>query len=99
MLDLSDGLAMDLRRLGEASGVGAVLDEVPVAPGATFDEAIAGGDDYELLIAVPDPDRLEEGFRSAGLPPPVLIGTCTSERGDYRLGAGELPPGGWDHRW
>ena len=99
MLDLSDGLAMDLRRLGEASGVGAVLDEVPMAPGATFDEAIAGGDDYELLIAVPDPDRLEEGFRSVGLPPPLLIGTCTSERGDYRLGAGELPPGGWDHRW
>lgn len=99
MIDLSDGLAMDLRRLGDASGVGVVLDEVPIAPGATRAEAILGGDDYELLIATPDADRLQEGFRSAGVAPALPIGICTDRVGEYRLGDQELPTGGWDHQW
>lgn len=99
MIDLSDGLAMDLRRLGDASGVGVALDDVPIAPGATLAEAILGGDDYELLIAVPDGERLQEAFRSAGLAPALPIGVCTGVLGEYRLGDGDLPPGGWDHQW
>jgi thiamine-monophosphate kinase len=35
MIDLSDGLVVDVARLADASGVGIVLDDVPVAPGAT----------------------------------------------------------------
>jgi thiamine-monophosphate kinase len=65
MMDLSDGLARDLSRLCEASGVGArvVLEAVPVAgalrSGADLlevdprDLAIAGGEDYELLATMP----------------------------------------------
>lgn len=99
MMDLSDGLAMDLRRLAVASGVGVILDNIPVALGATEDEAVCGGDDYELLIATPDPERLMADFLSAGLERPVSIGHCTDLQGDYRLGSDELPAGGWEHQW
>jgi thiamine-monophosphate kinase len=67
MMDISDGLAADLPKLLRASGVGAVIyaAQVPVHPAAAhwaqahgLDPvafAIAGGEDYELLIAAPPP--------------------------------------------
>lgn len=99
MMDLSDGLAIDARRLAVASGVGLLLSEIPVAKGATFEEAIGGGDDYELLIAAGDPERLVVEFRAAGLQEPLQIGACTEHLGDYRIGSEELPTGGWEHQW
>ncbi len=76
MIDVSDGLALDLHRLADASGVGFALDEVPVADGATLDEALGGGEDYELLLAV-GPDEviaLGQAFAAAGLTPPLQAG-------------------------
>jgi thiamine-monophosphate kinase len=55
MIDVSDGLGLDLDRLCRASDVGVVLDEVPIALGATLEDALGGGEDYELLFAAPDP--------------------------------------------
>ncbi len=79
MMDLSDGLGLDLHRLADASGVGFALDDVPVAEGATLEEAISGGEDYELLIATDDVARLRESFASRGLREPIEIGRVVAD--------------------
>ena len=67
-MDISDGLAADLAHMCEASGCGAQIEAVsvplsdPVAEllaesPALIGSALTGGDDYELLLAVP-PDRV-----------------------------------------
>jgi len=55
MIDISDGIATDVRRLARACGTGALieLERLPLGPGATVEQAAAGGEDYELLAAVP----------------------------------------------
>jgi len=55
MIDLSDGLATDARHVAERSGVRLVvrLEAVPTAPGVSPEQAVTGGDDYELLVTVP----------------------------------------------
>ena len=84
-MDLSDGLADAVRQVAEASGTGAVLDAaaLPIAPGAVAwatahpdqgsaaARALAGGEDYELLFAVPPRRRsrlLNAARRCANLP-------------------------------
>jgi thiamine-monophosphate kinase len=54
MMDLSDGLGTDLPRLARASRVGFEVDEsaLPVNRGCTIRQAIADGEDYELLFAI-----------------------------------------------
>lgn len=57
MMDVSDGLLLDARRMAEASGVavGIALDAVPVPPELARDKlrAVTWGDDYQLLFALP----------------------------------------------
>jgi thiamine-monophosphate kinase len=64
MMDLSDGLSSDLRRLCEASKVGAVIESklLPTVGVTKLERkrgvdplqlALHGGDDYELLFTVP----------------------------------------------
>src|SRR5207244_10353789 len=55
MIDVSDGLGLDLRRLCTESGVGARvwIDAIPRGPRATLEEALGGGEDYELLATLP----------------------------------------------
>jgi thiamine-monophosphate kinase len=51
-IDLSDGLSTDLAHICERSHLAAVIDteSVPIAAGATLDQALHGGEDYELLF-------------------------------------------------
>jgi len=104
MIDVSDGLSSDLRHLAEASGVGVVLDRVPVAIGVSrvSDDpeamALGGGEDYELLFTAPDPERIETVFAERGLGTPLRIGRCTAEVSERRLRDGDLPVLGWEHR-
>jgi thiamine-monophosphate kinase len=67
MMDLSDGLGADLPRLARASKTGfdIELENLPLTRGATIDNAISDGEDYELLFAVSPRDRnsLEREWR------------------------------------
>ena len=88
MIDVSDGLALDLHRLADASGVGFELASIPIAPAATLDEALGGGEDYELIVAVDVPcsEQLAAAFSAAGLRAPVAFGTVTAESSTRTLG-------------
>jgi thiamine-monophosphate kinase len=100
MIDVSDGLALDLHRLADASGVGFHLDEVPVAAGATLDEALGGGEDYELVFAVDSAElpALQQRFEAEGLRVPLRIGTVVADEEVRVLGDQELERMGWQHR-
>ena len=52
MLDISDGLLLDARRLAESSKVDLLIDsaKVPLRDGAKLPEALSDGEDYELLF-------------------------------------------------
>lgn len=97
MMDLSDGLALDLHRLADASHVGFRLDHVPVAEGATEEEAISGGEDYELLITTAEPERLRETFAQRGLDEPLAIGVIALDPNARTLGDTTLERRGWQH--
>jgi thiamine-monophosphate kinase len=107
MLDLSDGLASDARRLAQASGVQIVLDAaaLPIAAGVRAVAAVlgadpvelaaTGGEDYELCACVPPGRR--EAAEAVGL----------TWVGEVRAGAPDVTwrgaaPGaerwrGWEH--
>ncbi|HET9691879.1 MAG TPA: thiamine-phosphate kinase [Acidimicrobiales bacterium] len=97
MIDVSDGLGADLGHLLDASGVGAELDDVPVRAGATLEEAVGGGDDYELLFAAPPDAGVAEAFAAAALPAPLPIGRVVAGRAAATLGGRPLPRAGWAH--
>lgn len=63
MLDLSDGLALDARRLAEASGVAVDLERSAIGSAA----ALAGGEDHALLATFPAGVALPGGFRRIGV--------------------------------
>ena len=86
-MDVSDGLAGDLTKLCAASGVSAAIDvqSIPLSEAAAalvargtvgIEALIAGGDDYEILCAIPE-DGVEAFARAAGLVgvPLTSIGT------------------------
>lgn len=86
-LDISDGLTQDLWHLCRASGCGANLESagIPVAQEATLDDALFGGDDYQLLLSSQRP-----------LPGAYRIGELTTEPG-LTLDGKALNAGGYDH--
>ncbi|NOY75254.1 MAG: thiamine-phosphate kinase [Kiritimatiellaeota bacterium] len=54
MIDVSDGLLLDAARIADMSGLDVEIDEsaVPIAAGATLEQALSEGEDYELLFSV-----------------------------------------------
>ena len=96
-MDLSDGLADGVSQMATASGTGAVVlsSKVPVHADATLEHALRGGEDYELLFAVPP--RRRRGFEKiAGrLTPVACIGELTKDP-SLRLDEGPLG-GGFAH--
>jgi thiamine-monophosphate kinase len=97
-IDVSDGLSTDLSHICEESGVGAVIEAeaVPVAKGATLEQALHGGEDYELLFtsAKPVPEKI------AGVKV-TLIGEMVRRKKMELVDAGgkkrPLEAKGWEH--
>ena len=54
VIDLSDGLATDARRLACASGIALMIElsALPLFPGASADVALRSGEEYELLFTL-----------------------------------------------
>lgn len=54
MIDISDGLASDLRHITEASDVGAAIyaENIPIAKDSSLNGALADGEDFELLFTM-----------------------------------------------
>ncbi len=109
LIDISDGLASEVHHLSEAGGVGARLfgAALPVAPetrqaadrfGDEVDVyALFGGEDYELLFALP-PDRLDALDETTF----TVVGEVTDQAGEVEIKTPEgdvmpLRPGGYDH--
>lgn len=95
LMDVSDGLSLDLSRMAEASHCGAtvVLDRVPLAPAAhefarqladgstALDHGLADGEDFELLVAAPP----EEAARILAEQP---LDARVTDIGEFTAGAG-----------
>lgn len=91
-IDLSDGLSLDLRRLCLASGVSAEIVEPPLYSGATLDQGLHGGEDYELLFTLPKGMAAPRGFDVSE------IGVIErGQPGRVRLAGHLLPARGYDH--
>jgi thiamine-monophosphate kinase len=95
-MDLSDGLALDLHRLCRESGVAAKLSgSVPIARGATLEDALRGGEDYELLFTAPPKSKIPPRL---GNLPVTELGEITKGRpGRITFGGDVLQPKGFDH--
>jgi thiamine-monophosphate kinase len=63
MLDISDGLALDARRIATASGAGIDLARDAIR----FPEALTGGEDHALLATFPPGTALPGRFRRIGM--------------------------------
>jgi thiamine-monophosphate kinase len=105
MIDVSDGLAIDLSRLCDASGVGVRLElaSIPVHPASAEGEALGGGEDYELIAAMPTAAAAAEAaaeLREVFGVPLTVIGAITAAGLDAVDASGESHPlerRGWDH--
>ncbi len=84
VMDLSDGLASDVRHIMEESRVGAALEleRIPVADGADLRTAACGGEDYKLLLSADAASvgALVDDFRARFGEPLVVVGAV--EPGD-----------------
>jgi thiamine-monophosphate kinase len=99
-MDLSDGLSLDLRRLCLASAVDAEITAPPRFPGATLDQALHGGEDYELLFTVRRGTRVAEHFEGVPLThlgSIVKAGPQPHKGGMVRLDGKQLSARGYDH--
>jgi thiamine-monophosphate kinase len=102
-MDLSDGLSTDLDHLCEESGVAAEVDAavLPLAPGATLEMALGGGEDYELLFTAPADARLPRKIAGVSLARIGHILPLASGQPRVRLltesGSKALKSQGWEH--
>jgi thiamine-monophosphate kinase len=102
-IDLSDGLSTDLAHLCEESGVGAIVDSsrLPLAEGASLEQGLHGGEDYELLFTARPATRIPRALAEV---PITRIGEVIRQktaRAPVMIANGSilkpLEPRGWEH--
>jgi thiamine-monophosphate kinase len=88
--DISDGLVREMEKFADFAGTGSVIHatEVPVANGATLEDALTSGEEVELVCVGP-----RELITKAGLVP---VGVLTVESRVNVIGA-TLNRSGYDH--
>ncbi len=111
MIDISDGLASDLRHICKQSGTGALLfeEKLSIDPlvekianqfgESALDYVLFGGEEYELLFTI-DPEF--ESKLSKQMPDIRIIGQITEEKDDIALIQSDgskrtIVSGGYDH--
>lgn len=69
-IDISDGLGADAAHLAAAGQVGVelVLADLPLVAGVRARDALASGEEYELLVAAPQPLDVEAFAAAFGIP-------------------------------
>lgn len=90
MIDISDGLVLDLWRILDASLAGATLyqNAIPISRDAgSFKDAISEGEDFELLftMSVGEARRFFKTYLGKMKTPVTLIGEITGESKGYKL--------------
>ncbi len=87
MMDISDGLATDLRHMLKQSGVGALLNADCIPKVGTLDRALYDGEDFELLFTVPSADAttLARHWKNRFETDLSKVGTITEETGLLNL--------------
>lgn len=94
-MDITDGLSLDLHRLCLASGVAAEIEAPPLFRGATLDQALHGGEDYELLFTARPNKRTPSAF--GGVPLTRIGQIRRGDAGQIKLHGQALPIKGYDH--
>ncbi len=102
-IDLSDGLSTDLRHLCEESGVNAEVEaaRLPIHPGASLEQALHGGEDYELLFTAPPSAHVPRSIRGVAVTRIGRIVRPSEATPQVMLvsaqGAQPLENRGWEH--
>lgn len=102
-IDLSDGISTDLAHLCEESRVSAVIekDALPLGIAASLEQALHGGEDYELLFSARPSVRVPKSI--AGVPITRIGRVTAPDRNSPTVlldtGSGTMPvePHGWQH--
>ncbi|HEY0776834.1 MAG TPA: thiamine-phosphate kinase, partial [Gemmatirosa sp.] len=104
LVDLSDGLVADAGHIAAASGCDLAIDPhaVPRVGGATVDEALRGGEEYELICAAPPTLEARAFTATFGLELTRIGAVVAASPGGPRVviadGGGRVDlPGGYDH--
>ena len=82
-IDVSDGLIADLNHICTQSNLGAKIETMPIAKGATLDHCLHGGEDYEIIFTHPNPDQVMESFSTQNVALPIVIGKLIETRGIF----------------